>query len=277
MKRILVPIDFSEISLQALKTAVSFIKKQPGSTLTLVHVYEKPLYGISLQFGVDTKEMHKIQEELLAEMHKLGSLDFMKGIDARILLLADTAIWEILGHEKVGPQDLVIMGSYGVKGAKEMFVGSNTQKFLRYSNTPVLIIKDEKKDISFKNLVFCSDFTQDAVKNFLSIKELASLFQAKVHLLKVITPVNFQETSETLQAINEFVRLSNLSNYEIHIYNSISVERGILNFSQDNQIDVITIETHGRTGIAHLINGSVTEDLANRSSLPLLSMRMNNE
>ena len=62
--------------------------------------------------------------------------------------------------------------------------------------------------------------------------------------------------------------------FYINIYNATSIEKGIIDFSDEINANLIAIETHGRTGIAHLIFGSLAEDIANHINRPVLSIKM---
>ena len=74
--------------------------------------------------------------------------------------------------------------------------------------------------------------------------------------------------------MEDFVKKFKLSNYTINIYNSRNIEKGITDFSDEVNADLIAIETHGRIGIAHLINGSLAEDVANHIDRPILSIKI---
>jgi len=74
--------------------------------------------------------------------------------------------------------------------------------------------------------------------------------------------------------MEDFVKKFELSNFTINIYNAFSIEKGITDFSDEINTDLIAIETHGRTGIAHLINGSLAEDVAKHIDRPILSIKM---
>jgi len=74
--------------------------------------------------------------------------------------------------------------------------------------------------------------------------------------------------------VESFADHFNLTNYSISVYNASSIKKGIIDFSDEVNTDMIAIETHGRTGIAHLVNGSLAEDVANHIDRPVLSIRI---
>ena len=62
--------------------------------------------------------------------------------------------------------------------------------------------------------------------------------------------------------------------YKVHIYNDISVEQGILNFASKINAGLIGIGTHGRKGLAHFFNGSISEDIVNHANRPVVTFKI---
>jgi K+-sensing histidine kinase KdpD len=166
------------------------------------------------------------------------------------------------------------MGSHGASGFKEMFVGSNAEKVVRMSDIPVLVIKNEHDDFSIDDFVFASDFKNDSKETYRQATEFAMAFGAKIHLLMVNTAGNFTTTKRANERINAFIEDYSFKNYSVNIYNDDSVEKGILNFSKDIDADLIGISTHGRQGIAHFFNGSISEDLVNHAKRPVITFKI---
>lgn len=90
----------------------------------------------------------------------------------------------------------------------------------------------------------------------------------------VNTPNNFTTTSEAKSRINEFTKDDVYFPISINIYNDESVEQGILNFSKEIDADLIGISTHGRQGIAHFFNGSISEDIVNHANRPVITFKI---
>jgi nucleotide-binding universal stress UspA family protein len=95
-----------------------------------------------------------------------------------------------------------------------------------------------------------------------------------VHLLKVNTPKNFERSEDTLKAIDAFLQHHELRKFTTTVYNDLSVEEGILNFARSIDTDLIAMATHGRTGFFHVVNGSLTEDIVNHTTFPVLSVKL---
>ena len=85
---------------------------------------------------------------------------------------------------------------------------------------------------------------------------------------------NFTTTATAKVRIREFIEGNTFKNYTTNIYNDESVEKGILNFSQIINADLIGISTHGRQGISHFFNGSISEDLVNHAKRPVITFKI---
>ena len=170
--------------------------------------------------------------------------------------------------------DLIVMGSHGASGFKEVFIGSNTEKVIRTSEIPVLVIKNEETNTLFNNVVFAIDLGAD-VKD--STKKMTDFFisnEIKPKFLYVNTPNNFKPTHVAKQMADEYIQQLNIGEYEFAIYNDVDIEKGILNYAESVDADLIAMGTHGRTGFARLLNGSISEDLVNHSSKSVLTFKL---
>ena len=75
-------------------------------------------------------------------------------------------------------------------------------------------------------------------------------------------------------AYKEFVEKYDIKNYSLHIFNDANIENGITNFSKTIDADLIGMCTHGRTGLAHFFNGSISEDLVNHTTKPIITFKI---
>lgn len=274
MNRILVPTDFSDQAENALKVATMLAKKH-GSEIYLLHMMEIPM-----QQTDRGNEQSDIPEALffmqLAQKRfkTLMEKDYLQGITVHETVKADITFNEIKDACKELHIDMIIMGSHGATGLKEMFVGSNAEKVVRTSEVPVLVIKNEHQSFDVSDFVFASDFKNDNKETYKQAVKFAKTFNAKIHLLLVITSSNFMATYEAKSRINDFISGQQFDNYTITIHNDHTEEHGILNFAKDINADLIGISTHGRQGIAHFFNGSISEDLVNHANRPVITFKI---
>lgn len=274
MNKILVPTDFSEQAENALKVA-AMLAKSHNAEIYLLHMMEIPMQqtdqGTAESVIPETLFFMKLAQKRFAD---LMAQDYLEGITVHETVKADITFNEIKDSCKEFDIDLIVMGSHGATGIKEMFVGSNAEKVVRTSEVPVLVIKNEHDSFSVSDFVFASDFKNDNKDTYKQAVKFAEAFGAKIHLLLVITSSNFMTSYEAESRIKDFISGQTFEDYTVTIHNDTSVEQGILNVSKDINADLIGISTHGRQGIAHFFNGSISEDLVNHAKRPVITFKI---
>ena len=272
MKRILVPTDFSEQAENALKVAVQIASKNNG-IIYLLHSMELPGHLANKNTGTLPEALYFIK---LAEQQFETLLEkpYLKDIEVHHALGHAEIYDDIAEAVKRSKIDLVIMGSHGASGFKEMFIGSNTEKVVRTSTTPVLVIKNPHPEFKIENFVFATDFYEECRVPFDNAQKFAKAIGAKMHLLFINTPNDFKTTAQANDIMNGFIKGMGLENFTLNIYNDTSVEKGILQFSKDVNADLIGMSTHGRKGISHFFNGSISEDLVNHANMPVITFKI---
>ena len=274
MKRILVPTDFSKHAEYALKVAAQIAKKNDGE-IFLVHMLELPSSGNdSLSNSREIPELIFFKNAVVSKLDELMDADYLEGIKITKIIQFEMAFDGIIKNGKAHDADLIVMGSHGSNGFQEMFIGSNTEKVVRASDIPVIIIKSEMEDFNINKFVFASDFSTEIKKPFQKIVEFANLFDAKLDLVMINTPNSFKTNDVAEKIMQNFVSGFPITNYSLHIYNDANIEKGIINYSNKTNADLIGIATHGRTGLAHFFNGSVSEDVVNHAVKPVITFRI---
>ena len=277
MKKIIVPVDFSEHSKFALEAAANIAKKYK-SELIVLHMLE--LSNAILTAGSDSLNEEAVFYLKLAEQKFDSFLDkpYLEGIEI-LPIVKHFKVWsevnEIVDEHKA---DLIVMGSHGASGIKEVLVGSNTEKVVRHADIPVLVIKHNPILMDFENAVFASDFSDEAVEPYLKARTTFDKLGAKMHLVYVNAPNgNFRSSTEIDKRVSDFLKkadgdLSNLDS--VNVVSDYSVEKGIFNFANLIGADLIAVATHGRKGLSHFFEGSISEDIANHSTLPVMTFKI---
>ena len=278
MKKIIVPVDFSKHSEYALETASILAKKYDAKIIAL-HMLE--LSDALLTVSGSDQQNQTMFYLKLAEQKFSNFIDkdYLKGITVTPLVKHFKVFSEVNDVAKDQGADLIVMGSHGATGLKEVFVGSNTEKVIRTSDIPVLVIKENPILTDFESVVFACDFSDEAVASYLNAKKLFSSLNTKMKLVYVNTPnMSFKSTPEMEQKVANFLKKAdnNLDAMDqVSYVCDYNIEQGILNFSNSYGADLIAMATHGRKGFSHMFEGSISEDIANHSSLPVITFKMN--
>lgn len=277
MKKIIVPIDFSEYSERALQTA-SFIAKSFNAEVLPVHMLELSNAVFSVSGSVLNEQAvfyYKLAEK---RFNEFLDKDYLQGVTLKPIIKHFKIFSELNVLAKEEGADLIVMGSHGTSGVKEFFVGSNTEKVVRSAEVPVLVVKNKPVTTPFLSAVFACDFSNEDIVPYQKAKELLSKFNCKVDLLHVNTPnAKFRSTKEMQERVANFLTKAEGNTdmiNEVHYVADYTIEDGILEYANVYGKDLIIMATHGRRGLQHFIEGSISEDVANHATLPVLTFKI---
>lgn len=275
MKTILVPTDFSEQAKNATKLAAAIAQKIEAS-LILLHVVEDT--SVSMISYTGELAMPNIEDRLyiykLIERAKKEFDDIKnkyKGIKVQEEIRVGNPYYSVQDIVAEHDVDLVVMGTKGASGFKEFVIGSNAEKVVRHAKCPVLTVHDDVETIDIKKVAFATGLEDATGKHVEVVKELNNYFNFKTVIVRVNTPNNFQTDKDSFVQLEEFAQDSGLQNFELRVYNDVTEEEGIVNFANDIDADLIVMATHGRTGLSHLIAGSIAEEVVNHTQKPVLT------
>jgi nucleotide-binding universal stress UspA family protein len=274
MKKILVPCDFSAQSRNAFQTALSIAAAVSGE-VHLLHVIEIPVLQDPLLMPIPAFE-----EGLFGELQDKAKDEYAKMVQevpadqvvvTKVVYGVTSSM--ILDYARENHIDLIIMGTKGSSGIREMFVGSNTEKIVRQSPVPVLALKKDFKKDQIKKIVFPNSLDTEKQDNLvLQVKALQNFFDAKLHIVWINTPSNFAPDYKSQERLKTFVTRYMFSNCTTNIYNDLFEESGIVNFAHEVNADILVMGTHGRKGLSHIFAGSVTEDVVNHIDIPIWTL-----
>ncbi len=271
MKNILVPCDFSKPAVNAFRLALDLARKSKG-TVFLIHVIELPVIHDPIVMpvtGFDKDFLRDMTSTTTARFDRLIAKYNTAGVRVKAEVAFGKPLLVIGDKIKKRKIDLVAMGTHGVSGIREYLIGSNSEKIVRNSPVPVLVVKAYVKS-PIKNIVFPNTLeTENQTKLIARVKELQAFFRAKIHILYVNTPTNFTADNITQERLEQFVRKFGFRNYTLNIYNYPFEEAGIIQFTKRIKGDLIAMRTHGRKGLAHFLNGSLAEDIVNHVDKPI--------
>ena len=274
MKNILVPIDFSEHAEHALYMAASVARKVKAE-LHLVHTLnmgdshlldeeDDAIKAAPYILAMEKRFSNYIQKPYLSDL-KVGYSVRQKSVHEEI----EEVIEEVNA-------DLIVMGSHGSKGLQEFFIGTNTQKVVRNSKVPVMVIKSKMEGFQIENVVFACDFDAENIESYKKAKMFFEKLEIEMKLLYVNTPDNFKSTTKINNRINEFFKLmdSTTDQPKVEIHDEYNVESGIMEYCKLVNASFIGIPTHGRKGLSHIFAGSIGEDIVNHSEYPVITFKI---
>jgi nucleotide-binding universal stress UspA family protein len=141
-KRMLVPVDFSDCSLDALEYG-ALVAQRSQASITLLHVLEPVSYGLDFTLPRVTKREH-VRTELTGRLSKLASALTSAGVQSDFAISGGLPADSILDTARSQLVDLIIMGTHGRRGLSHTLFGSVAESVLRRSSCPVLTVRSPK-------------------------------------------------------------------------------------------------------------------------------------
>ncbi len=274
MKKILVPCDFSDSSVQAFKFAVDLATKSRGEIM-LLHIIELPVMHDTIlmpTLNFEEAYLKDMKEDANKNFSKMKTKWAKDGPKVSTMVEYGPTSLTILRTAEEKKADLIVMGTKGSSGLKEFMVGSNTEKIVRKSAVPVIAVKKNVKS-AIQNIVFPNTLGDDQEELAMKVKDLQSFFKATIHIVYVNTPANFRRDRYTKESLKAFAKRFMFKDYTLNVYNDIDQEEGLTNFTKDIGADMVAMATHGRRGLNHLMTGSIAEDVVNHIECPIWTYR----
>jgi nucleotide-binding universal stress UspA family protein len=299
MDNVLVPIDFSERSLEAIEFALPLLK-QLGADLHLVHVFapDYPLASMAaMPLIVPELEVGRRVRRHLNDVAKKYSIELRR---ENIHALKGRPFEEICRLARNRGIDLIVTSTRGNTGLKHLALGSTAERVVRYSPCPVLVVrpvdrnkraggkgKMTKRGLSFGKILVPIDFSECSMKGLAYAKALAKQFGSQLLLLNAVALQYYFTSDEYARydwsllmqqaekaARNQMRKLIEKTDWDgIEVESSLQIGHAgqqICARAIDHDADVIVTSTHGTTGFKHILIGSTAEYIVRHASCPVL-------
>jgi len=267
MKRVIVPTDFSELSIKGLELALLLANKM-NADIELVHVINPDENNLSL--GEEKVRRANIQQSFT------DIFDMFKQQYPHILI--SNIVKEGKIHEEVINQaeafsdSLIVTSTHGASGWEEFFTGSNAYKIAASSTKPVFTIRGKTVPSQIKNIVLPLDNTPETREKVPLTAELAALFGASVSIVTLST-FDMEDVLSKLEdyalQVGKYLERFGIESTIEHLtgtnYTDITIE-----FAKKNKADLISVMTEQEKSITNLLLGNYAHQMINKSPVPVL-------
>lgn len=277
MKRILIPIDFTEVSNFGIDIAKK-ISKGEAMELHLLHVVTLPSHVLKDKNGelIDDAEfdLTELKSKYSTAVQQMESLKFqLNDFELKTCVCYGHVNEEVIKYEQKNSVDLIVMGTHGATGIKEYINGSHAEYVAMHAKAPVFTVKCDRSKMEIKSIAFTNSFSSKEIEFPKIIQDIQKSFNASIHLLRVNTSKSFMSDDKVLENMKYFSEQHNLQDAKYAVINDDEVESGIEKYCMHNSIDVISIGSKQRTGVNKLINGCVSADLVNHVFKPIITFK----
>lgn len=258
MKTVIIPVDFSETALNAVRYAADMLTGKAGTTVILYHMFER---------DKEAATAGQYLESLKAELQEKG----VPGVDW-VKEEGDDLIDSLgrLAYQKTAT--LILMGITEREEWRQLIMTSNTVKMAEQNICPVMIIPPQAKFTGINNIALTSDFKDvDATTPVLAIKNVLEIFNANLHIVNVDNEHYVSLTEEYLTERAKMQRLFAEFKPEFYFIGMNDFFEAVEQFSKDRNIDLIVIIPKNHTFMNSVFSSRHTKKLAYHSSVPLLA------
>ena len=273
MKKILVPIDFTENSDISFDFAIQIAKKH-DCEITLLHIiYFPAMTNLSFEVvGAKSKELmleslKKEAKERLVEMTKKPGLSSLK---IKYEVRDGGVLEEIVSSIKGKRLDLVILGIEQSLELGEHLFGALSDRIINGITCPVLVLKQKTRLSTIKRVAIANDLAGKPAALAKQVQQIKDVFKAKVNIVKVNTPQDF--TSEVVfeQRLQEYQKQKSLADCSFKIFSHYNVSEGVLHLAGKSDINMIVIGGKRKSFLRRLVMGEdLAEEVIDHSNLPV--------
>jgi nucleotide-binding universal stress UspA family protein len=279
MKKILVPTDFSDNALKACLYAAEIARKTQ-TPLHLLHVIKPVDDRVRQPFPLHDKyireEIALCKSEL--DLLKASIAKAYPDITIEVELEKGPIVDTIISSTRTQQVDIVIMGTQGAHGLKEVLLGSIAAGVLRHSKLPVLIIPDEYDMEEPDGILFATNHFEDDTELLNKLVEIARLFSAAIHVALYIP----KENASAIEYLDDTRRIDQYINFLQEKYPDIvfkmtllegkTFEDAVEEYTAQNALDVVAMVAYPKNLWEKLFSRSTTRKMAFHSRFPLLAI-----
>ena len=271
MEKILVPCDFSDQAIHAFRLAID-IAHASGAEVHVLHVIELPVMHDDVLTPLPSFDETMLKE--LSERAEIKMLELKKESSHEHLSIATKIefgpiVSIITNYQETNDVNLIVMGTKGVSGMAEVFIGSIAEKVVRHASCPVIVVKRRTAIGELKHIVFPNSMEGGQEDLVLHVKALQNALKATLHIVWIDTSDKSNDPSSAKQQLEGFAKRFMMKDYTVNVFKANDRETGIINFTHWINASMIAMGTHARKGLSHLFKGSVTEDVVNHVDCPI--------
>lgn len=299
-KNILLTTDFSEHANAGIPYAVALVKHS-GGTLHILHVFESSGSGALLAGVVvdasawlaDLRAKFESRLEMLAR-----DMELEHGIKVVTKVVPGHPVHEIVDYIKSSGVDLTVVATHGHSAIAHLVLGSTAERVVRLSPKPVLTVRpratQRPEAFTFKRILLPTDFSANSEAIWPQALALATQYNAALLLVHVIEPSVYyanatmsegmgvdveqwlvsirRNADEQLRKAAEKLKTLTTQPVQTLLREGRAADE-IVAAAESQAADLMVISTHGYTGVAHVIFGSVAERIVRLSSVAVISIK----
>ena len=273
IQKILVPVDFSDCSKNAVHSAIKLAAAFQAE-LTILHAFQIPTVSGEAGGAMVVQELSQEAEyeakgamnELIADFPSLKHIKFKKQI---IHSFPHEAIENSIEHNHY---DLVIMGTKGSSGLEEKLIGSNTYSVIKSSAIPVLALPEDKNIHELEDIAFAGDYQKIEDREIFDVLlELCNFYNSTIHILHVTESREKITADEAFEA-RKFKQYFKNVQHNYHLIQNDDIEAGIYEYIDTHPIHLLAMVPRKHNVFDRIFKESLTKKIACHARVPFLAL-----
>ncbi len=293
LERILCPVDFSEFSARAYRYGLS-IAEHYGAKVVVQHVVELwryPSAGFAASAALYDEFCQAVCESGKERLREFVKNHTHNGIEPELVVHEGMAPDAILSCAQAQKADGIVMGTHGQRGFDRLMLGSVTERVMRRASCPVLVVRNPPRDLMatdnegrhvhrLRQILFCTDFSENSERALNYAISATEEYDAELTLLHVLEEVPSPAKTEKAMAaateqLDKLIPLEGRKNLKVKTAVRIGKPyRQIIQFAEDEQIDMVAMGVRGRGALDLAVFGSTTYRVMQLGPCPVLAVQV---
>jgi len=271
IKNVIIPLDFSDCSTNALKYGLRILERLNIEKVYLMHTLIVPVAIGESGYTNTEKDLTDHKGNADQEFVKLKKqIPGLNKFDHEFITASGTvseALLELVPEKSI---DLIIMGTKGASGLEEVIMGTNAHAVVQSSIAPVLIVPEEAEYHAIENIALASDYRSIDPAILDTFKEVVIKHGSKVHILH--TGKDDKLNPEELSEAKKFEQYLKNVKHDFHYLKSDNVKKGVDTYIKDNEIGMLTLIPRKHKFFKLLFEGGESSKFIYEIEVPVLAL-----
>jgi nucleotide-binding universal stress UspA family protein len=293
IKFILCPLDFSEFSIRAYRHALSLSEHYRAKLVAqhVVEIWRHPSVSFAATANLYDEYCQALRGSGREQLQEFVKKHTYNEIQSELVVTEGSAADLILSFAQERKMDLIVMGTHGLRGFDRLMLGSVTDRVMRAASCPVLAVREPPHDIvaagqerhnphRLNRILACADFSEDSGLALNYAFSAAAEYDAELTLLHVLEKVpsaakTEEAIAEATEQLNKLIPPERRNAPKIKTAVCIGKPyQKIVQFAQEQQIELLTMGVRGRGALDLAVFGSTTYRVMQLGPCPVLTAHL---
>ncbi len=278
MRKILFPTDFSPVADNAYLYALALARKMKATIITM-HAYQiEQIRGVAMPNTLSeiyesiAWEEFENYKDYVPHLRQIAEEQGFADVEQYHVLVQGRPFEAILNVAAEEGVDLIVMGTKGASGLREVIFGSVTGEVMEHAPAPVLAVPEEASfDGCFDRIAVATEFAKEEKKVLHKVFEFASWFDNPTITVVHVDVAHVESLAHRMEAFKK--EFENKPNLEFVVVEATSIEKGLQQYLEAHKVDILCMLTHRRGALEELFNYSIAKKMSYHLTTPVLAIQ----